>query len=88
MNRAQRRAAGIPKSISSSIEEAEKRRTANQYSVAVASAMWDSGYDAEEIKRLLTKIWYRFDSFNRSYASVEDYRLALRQEAGIDFTYC
>ena len=66
MNRAQRRAAGIPKSISSSIEEAEKRRTANQYSVAVASAMWDSGYDAEEIKRLLAKIWDRFDSFNRS----------------------
>lgn len=88
MNRSERRAAKIPRSVSDSIQNAEKRRTVNQYSVAVASVMWDSGYDAETIKELLGKIIDRFDSFKRNYASVEDFRIALREEAGIDFTYC
>lgn len=43
MNRAERRARGITKEVSAGIEEAEKIRTVNKYSVAVASVMWDSG---------------------------------------------
>ena len=34
------------------------------------------------------KIWDRFDSFKRNYATVEDFRMVLRDEANIDFLYC
>lgn len=88
MNRAQRRAFGVPANVAASIEESEKRRTVNQYSVAVASVLWDQNKDPDEIKDTMKKIWDRFDSFNRNYATVEDYRLALRDEAGLDFVYC
>lgn len=88
MNRAERRALGVPKTVSANIEQAEKVRTVNQFSVAVASVMWDSGYDADDIKSLLAKIWDRFDSFKRNYATVEDFRMVLRDEAGIEFQYC
>ena len=37
MNRAERRALGVPKNVASNIEEAEKRRTVNTYSVAGAA---------------------------------------------------
>lgn len=87
MNRAQRRAMGIPKNVASSIEDAEKQRTVNQFSIAVASVLWDMNKDKEEIKTILSKIWDRFDSFKRNYATVEDFRMVLRDEANIDFTY-
>ena len=35
MNRAERRALGVPKTVSANIEQAEKIRTVNQFSVAV-----------------------------------------------------
>ena len=88
MNRAERRALGVPKTVASNIEEAEKRRTVNTYSVAVASVLWDCGYSAENIQELMHKIWDRFDSFKRNYATVEDFRMVLRDEANIDFLYC
>ena len=88
MNRAERRALGVPKTVASNIEQAEKIRTVNQFSVAVASVMWYCGYSSENIKDLMHKIWDRFDSFKRNYATVEDFRMVLRDEANIDFLYC
>ena len=88
MNRAERRARGIAKEVSAGIEEAEKIRTVNQYSVAVASVLWDLNKDPDEIRSTMAKIWDRFDSFKRNYATVEDYRMILREEAGIDFLCC
>ena len=88
MNRAERRARGITKEVSAGIEEAEKIRTVNQYSVAVASVLWDQNKDPDEIRSTMAKIWDRFDSFKRNYATVEDYRMILWEEAGIDFLYC
>ena len=88
MNRAERRARGITKEVSAGIEEAEKIRTVNQYSVAVASVLWDQNKDPDEIRSTMAKIWDRFDSFKRNYATVEVYRMFLRVEAGMDFLYC
>ena len=66
MNRAERRARGITKEVSAGIEEAEKIRTVNQYSVAVASVLWDLNKDPDEIRSTMAKIWDRFDSFKRN----------------------
>lgn len=86
-NRAQRRAFKVSAELSASIEASERIRTVNQYSVAVGSVLWDCGYEPGEIKKILVKIWDRFDSFKRGYAKCEDFRLALKEEAGIDFEY-
>ena len=88
MNRAQRRALGVPKTVAASIEEAEKKRNINVYSVAVASVLWDMGKDREEVHAILAKILDRFDSLRKDYATVEDYRIMLMDEAGIEIQYC
>ena len=88
MNRAERRALGVPKTVASNIEEAEKRRTVNTYSVAVASVLWDIGKDKEETQAILAKILDRFDTIKKDYATMEDYRIMLRDEAGIEIQYC
>ena len=88
MNRAERRALGVPKTVSANIEQAEKIRTVNQFSVAVASVMWDCGYSAENIQDLMHKTWDRFDTIKKDYATMEDYRIMLREEAGIEIKYC
>ena len=88
MNRAQRRALGIPKTVASSIEQAERKRTVNTYSVAVASVLWDIGKDKEETQAILAKILDRFDTIKKDYATMEDYRIMLRDEAGIEIQYC
>lgn len=88
MNRKQRRTLGIPKQATSIIEESERRKTVNAYSVAVASVLWDMGHDKEEVQRTLQKILDRFDTINGDYATIEDYRLTLKAEAEIDIKYC
>ena len=88
MNRAERRALGVPKTVASNIEEAEKRRTANTYSVAVASVLWDMNKDKEEVQSIIGKILDRFDTIKKDYATMEDYRIMLREEAGIEIKYC
>lgn len=88
MNRAERRRLGITREVSGSIELAERERTVDAFSVAVAAAIWDSGLSARTMKRVLTKAWDIFDSVNRNYAKIEDYRLMLKEEAGVDFQYC
>ena len=88
MNRAERRALGVPKTVASNIEEAEKRRTVNTYSVAVASVLWDMNKDKEEVHSILGKILDRFDTIKKDYATMEDYRIMLREEAGIEIKYC
>lgn len=88
MNRAERRALGVPKTVASNIEEAEKRRTINTYSVAVASVLWDTGMDKEQVHEILGKILDRFDTIKKNYATMEDYRIMLREEAGIEIQYC
>ena len=59
MNRAECRALGIPKTVASSIEQAERKRTVNTYS-----------------------------TIKKDYATMEDYRIMLREEAGIEIKYC
>ena len=88
MNRAERRALGVPKIVASNIEEAEKRRTVNTYSVAVASVLWDSGMSKDDVHAILGKILDRFDTIKKDYATMEDYRIMLREEAGIEIKYC
>ena len=88
MNRAERRALGVPKTVASNIEEAEKRRTVNTYSVAVASVLWDSGMSKDDVHAILGKILDRFDTIKKDYATMEDYRIMLREEAGIEIKYC
>ena len=88
MNRAERRALGVPKTVASNIEEAEKRRTVNTYSVAVASVLWDMNKDKEEVHAILGKILDRFDTIKKDYATMEDYRIMLREEAEIEIKYC
>ena len=88
MNRKERRALGIPKTVASSIEQAERKRTVNTYSVAVASVLWDIGKDKEETQAILAKILDRFDTIKKDYATMEDYRIMLRDEAGIEIQYC
>ena len=88
MNRKERRALGVPKTIASNIEEAEKRRTVNTYSVAVASVLWDSGMSKDDVHAILGKILDRFDTSKKDYATMEDYRIMLREEAGIEIKYC
>ena len=88
MNRAERRALGVPKTVASNIEEAEKRRTVNTYSVAVASVLWDMNKDKEEVQSIIGKILDRFDTIKKDYATMEDYRIMLREEAGIEIKYC
>lgn len=88
MNRAECRALGIPKTVASSIEQAERKRTVNTYSVAVASVLWDIGKDKEETQAILAKILDRFDTIKKDYATMEDYRIMLRDEAGIEIQYC
>ena len=88
MNRAERRALGVPKTVASNIEEAKKRRTVNTYSVAVASVLWDMNKDKEEVHAILGKILDRFDTIKKDYATMEDYRIMLREEAGIEIKYC
>ena len=56
MNRAERRALGVPKTVASNIEEAEKRRTVNTFSVAGASVMWDMNKHKEEVQSIIGKI--------------------------------
>ena len=65
MNRAERRALGVPKTVASNIEEAEKRRTVNTYSVAVASVLWDSGMSKDDVHAILGKILDRFDTIKK-----------------------
>ena len=43
----------MPKTVASNIEEAEKRRTVNTYSVAVASVLWDSGMSKDDVHAIL-----------------------------------
>ena len=43
MNRAERRALGVPKTASANIAQAEKTRTVNPFSLAAASATWARG---------------------------------------------
>lgn len=88
MNRADCRALGVTKDVAAIIEEAEKRRTINTYSVAVASVLWDMGRDKENVHAILAKILDRFDTIRRDYATMEDYRRALLDEAGIEIKYC
>lgn len=88
MNRADCRALGVKKDVAAIIEEAEKRRTINTYSVAVASVLWDMGRDKEDVHAILAKILDRFDTIRRDYATMEDYRRALLDEAGIEIKYC
>ena len=88
MNRAERRSLGVPKPVASNIEEAEKRRTVNTYSVAVASVLWDMNKDKEEVQSIIGKILDRFDTIKKDYATMEDYRIMLREEAGIEIKYC
>ena len=88
MNRAERRALGVPKTVASNIEEAEKRRTVNTYSVAVASVLWDSGMSKDDVHAILGKILDRFDTIKKDYATMEDYRIMLREEAEIEIKYC
>lgn len=88
MNRAQRRALGVSKALVSCMESEERRRTVNTYSVAVASVLWDMGKDKDEVRAILAKILDRFDTINKDYATVEDYRIMLREEANIEIQYC
>lgn len=88
MNRAQRRALGVSKALASCMESEERRRTVNTYSVAVASVLWDMGKDKDEVRAILSKILDRFDTINKDYATVEDYRIMLREEANIEIQYC
>lgn len=88
MNRAECRALGIPKTVASSIEQAERKRTVNTYSVAVASVLWDSGMSKDDVHAILGKILDRFDTIKKDYATMEDYRIMLREEAGIEIKYC
>lgn len=88
MNRKQRREFEIPKAATAVIEFNERKKTVNTYSVAVASVLWDMGHDKEEVHRTLQKVLERFDSINGDYATIEDYRIMLREEAEIDIKYC
>lgn len=88
MNRADRRRLGISKTVTSTIELAERERTVDTFSVAVAAAIWDSGMTQEDMKRILQRAWGIFDSVNRDYAKIEDYRIMLQEEAGVHFQYC
>lgn len=87
MNRAERRKKGVEKQDVDRIQREERVRTVNIFSVAVASVLWDMGHDKDDVQRTISKIWDRFDSFNRNYASAEDYRIVLREEAKMDFEY-
>ena len=44
-------------------------------------------FDGTIVESTISKIWDRFDSFDRNYASAEDYRMALREEARMDCEY-
>lgn len=87
MNRAERRKKGVEKQDVDRIQMEERVRTINTFSVAVASVLWDLGHDKDDVQRTISKIWDRFDSFDRNYASAEDYRMVLREEAEMDFEY-
>lgn len=88
MNRSQRRKLGLTKEVTQSIEYSERARTIDTFTIAVAATLWDTGCKEETIKKMIAKIWDLFDSFNRNYATVEDYRLMLKDEAHISFSYC
>ena len=88
MNRADRRRLGISKTVTSTIELAERERTVDTFSVAVAAAIWDCNLSAKTMKRILQRAWGIFDSVNRDYAKTEDHRIMLQEEAGVHFQYC
>ena len=54
----------------------------------VAAAIWDCNLSAKTMKRILQRAWGIFDSVNRDYAKIEDYRIMLQEEAGVHFQYC
>ena len=87
MNRDERRKKGISKADIDSIQLEERIRTVNTYSVAVASVLWDLGRDREDLVAIMSKVIERFDSFHRNYATAEDFRQVLREEANYEIEY-
>ena len=87
MNRDERRKKGISKADIDSIQLEERIRTVNTYSVAVASVLWDLGRDREDLVSVMSKVIERFDSFHRNYATAEDFRQVLREEANYEIEY-
>lgn len=87
MNRAERRKKGVEKQDVDRIQMEERVRTVNTYSVAVASVLWDLGRDREDLIAIMDKVLERFDSFDRNYATAEDFRQVLREEANYEIEY-
>ena len=87
MNREERRKKGISKADVDRVQWEERVRTINTYSVAVASVLWDLGRDREDLIEIMETVIARFDSFDRNYATAEDFRQALRDEANYEIEY-
>lgn len=72
--------------LHSDIRKGVLNKTVEDYSVAVATVLYDKlGMDEETAANTLEQIQYIFDSINRGYVDIYDLKKVLSEEHGVTF---